>query len=276
MVLQNKVSLNEPVRDLLPTNFADRANGQEITLLDLADQHSGLPRDPGNLVPANPLNPYADYTTDKLSEFLKKHGLAKPEKSASQYSNVGFGLLGYALASRAGLSYEHLVRQEITQPLGMQDTVETLSPEQRKRLIQGYDASFNPVPPWDFDATAGSGALRSTASDMLTYLDANLHPEKYAAGQPGSSAGSLPATIAMSHGPQADAPDVGGKIGLGWFIDPHPPHWIDHNGGTGGYGSFIRFCPEQDWGFVILYNRASPDLRFVDSVRVAAAQLLSG
>src|SRR5258708_22779850 len=56
MVLQKKVNLDQPVRELLPTSFADKPDGEEITLLDLADQHSALPREPDNLVPLNPLN----------------------------------------------------------------------------------------------------------------------------------------------------------------------------------------------------------------------------
>jgi CubicO group peptidase (beta-lactamase class C family) len=74
----------------------------------------------------------------------------------------------------------------------------------------------------------------------------------------------------------ADAPEIGGKVGLGWFINPNPPHWLDHNGGTGAYGSFARFCPEQDCAVVVLYNRDSPDPRFVDMVGINITQLLLG
>ncbi len=64
--------------------------------------------------------------------------------------------------------------------LQIHNTIVTMSPAQRKRLIQGYDGLFNRVDPEDVDVWAGEGALKSTASDMLTYLDANLRPEKYA------------------------------------------------------------------------------------------------
>ncbi len=82
----------------------------------------------------------------------------------------------------------------------MHDTVVTLSSAQRKRLIQGYDDLFNLGDPWDFGVFAGAGALKSTASDRLTYLDANLHPEKYAAGAaPGSTLIEEPAEVAALH-----------------------------------------------------------------------------
>jgi len=262
MVVQKKVSLNEPVRALLPAGFAGQPNAHEITLLDLSTQNSGLPRMPDNFKPKDESNPYANYDTRLLGEFLTKHGLAKPAQTKFLYSNLGFGLLGYALSQRAGLAYARLVQTEITGPLQMRDTIVTMSPPQRARLIQGYDGSFNRAGPWDFDAFAGAGSLKSTASDMLTYLDANLHPEKYAAGAPlGSPAATLPAAVALAHEPRADA-GADGKIALAWLGDPKL-HYLWHNGGTGGYGSFASFNPAQDWAVVVLYNRFDGDQRFL-------------
>jgi len=56
-------------------------------------------------------------------------------------------------------------------PLGMSDTVVSLSPAQKVRFIQGHTADHRPGHAWDIDALAGAGALRSTASDMLTFVD---------------------------------------------------------------------------------------------------------
>jgi len=133
---------------------------------------------PNNLKPKNPFDPYADYDAPQLGEFLTKHGLMKPVQTNLLYSNLGFALLGFALTELEGASYAQLVQTEITSPLHMHDTVVRLSSAQQKRLIQGFDNLFNLAYPWDFGVFAGTGALKSTASDMLTYLDANLHPEK--------------------------------------------------------------------------------------------------
>ena len=284
MVVQKKVSLSEPVRALLPPGFAGQPSAREITLLDLATQHSGLPRMPDNFysniyinIPyASALysfNPYAHYHTPQLSEFLTKHGLAKPRQARFLYSNLGFALLGYGLSQRAGVSYAQLVQSEITVPLHIHDTVVTMSSAQRKRLIQGYNRSFYRAGPWDFDVFAGAGALKSTASDMLTYLDANLHPEKYEAGAaPASPASTLPAAVALDHERRADA---GGRdIALAWILGSDHSFW--HNGGTGGYGSFAEFNPDGDWALIALHNRDDPDPRFVDCVGVNVSALLSG
>ena len=61
MVEQKSVTLDEPVRELLPPGTVSKpASGPEITLLDLATQHSGLPRLPDNLRPKVQSDPYAD------------------------------------------------------------------------------------------------------------------------------------------------------------------------------------------------------------------------
>ena len=176
MVTQHEVRLNEPVRELLPAGAVAKPEGAEITLLDLAEQHSGLPRMPDNFHPADPQDPYADYRPANLYEFLAKHGVGKPENPGFNYSNLGLGLLGQALANRAAMTYPELLKTQITGPLALNDTVVKLSPEQDKRFARGHNPQHQVVHPWNLDALAGAGAIRSTAADMLTYLEAQLHP----------------------------------------------------------------------------------------------------
>ena len=140
MVAQQKVKLDEPVRELLPPGTVAKPAGAEITLLDLATQQSGLPRMPDNFHPADEADPYADYRPANLYEFISKHGVSKPASTGFNYSNLGLGLLGQALANRAGMTYPELLRAEITGPLEMHDTVVKLSPEQEKRFAQGHTA----------------------------------------------------------------------------------------------------------------------------------------
>src|SRR5262249_26148763 len=182
MAAQGKVKLNEPVRELLPPGTAAKPNGSEITLLDLATQHSGLPGLPDNFKPVDIRNPYADYHPARLYAYMSKRGVARPAHPPFFYSNLGLGLLGQALANRAGTTYPKLIQQEITAALGMGDTAVVLSSEQRERVLQGHSGNGDhpPVHAWDLDALAGAGGIRSTAGDMLTYLEAQLHPEKSA------------------------------------------------------------------------------------------------
>lgn len=252
MAEQGKVRLDEPVRALLPPGTVEKPAGPEITLLDLVTQHSGLSRLPDNLGLADPANPYAAYHALELYQFLARHGVAMPTPASYLYSNLGVGLLGQALADRAGMSYAQLLREEVTAPLQLDDTGVSLSSGQQARLIQGHAADYRPARPWDFDALAGAGAVRSTAADMLSYLAANLDPQGVPAGSSPASH-TLAAALKESHELRADAgPDM--RIAFAWHYNTRTQtYW--HNGGTGGYSSFAFFNPKGGYAAVVLLNR---------------------
>jgi len=145
MVEQGKVKLDDPVRELLPTGTVQKPAGSEITLLDIATQHSGLPRMPDNFKPADESNPYADYHAADMYAFLARHGVQRPDKAAFLYSNYGFGLLGQALSVRGGEPYPQLLKDEVLDPLGMHDTTIALSPEQQARFLPGHTGDHRPA-----------------------------------------------------------------------------------------------------------------------------------
>jgi len=256
MVAQEKVKLDTPVRELLPLGTVAKPQGNEITLLDLVTQHSGLPRMPDNFSPADPANPYADYRAANLYQFVGKYGVARPAAAGFLYSNLGVGLLGQALANRATTSYADLVKQAVIDPLGLKDTVIKLSADQQRRFIQGHsgDPQSTPAHAWDLDVLAGAGAIRSTAGDMLTYLEANLHPEKLAAPRStNANARTLSSALVQSHELRTDA-GPGMRIGFAWlYITETGEYW--HNGGTGGYSSYCFFNPKQNYAAVVLVNK---------------------
>ena len=277
MVEQGKVNLDDPVRELLPAGtVAKPASGAEITLLDLSDQHSGLPRMPDNFHPADPANPYADYNAKLLYEFIGKQGVAIPPNAPFMYSNLGVGLLGQALADRAEMSYADLLREEVTGPLGMHDTAIGLTPEMKARFIEGHDGQHRAAHAWDLDAFAGAGGIRSTAEDMLTYLEAQLHPENLAKSAVASPQGkTLPAAIAMCHVVHAEV-EPGMHIALNWFRnDVTGSYW--HNGATGGYSSYALFNPDKDFAVIVLSNTTiSGTGSFADKLGEHVAQRLAG
>ncbi|MGA7155359.1 MAG: serine hydrolase [Acidobacteriaceae bacterium] len=218
MVQQAQVQLDEPVRELLPPGTVDKpTTGAEITLLDISDQHAAFPRMPDNFHPADVNNPYADYNAKDLYAYIGKHGVAHPADAPFVYSNVAVGLLGQALADRAGVPYPTLLHEQVTGPLKMTDTAIALTPAMRARFIQGYDGNGTAAHAWDLDALAGAGAIRSDAADMLTYLEAQLHPDHLPAGVLTHRDGkTLPAAIAQSHIIRAEVGD-GMHIALNWF-----------------------------------------------------------
>ncbi len=246
MVVRGEVKLDDPVAKLLPAAVkVPGRDGREITLLDLSNQVSGLPRLPGNLKPADGGDPYADYGPAKLYEFLSGHALTRAIGEKYEYSNLGVGLLGHALAWKAGVSYEELVRRRVLEPLGMSDTAITLPESMKARLAVPTGPSLRPVKPWAFDALAGAGALRSTANDMLKLLTAAMGLRE----TPLRRAFDLMLEKRRSTGTD------GLDIGLGWHVwNKYGTEIVWHNGGTGGFRSFAGFAPAKKTGVVVLCN----------------------
>jgi CubicO group peptidase (beta-lactamase class C family) len=245
MARAGEVQLDDPVANYVPESVTvPSRDGKPITLAMLATQTSGLPRLPANMAPADQANPYADYTVEQLYAFLSSYTLPRDPGSQYEYSNLGMGLLGHALARRAATSFEDLVAARITTPLGMRDTRITLTADLRDRLATGHDATGRPVANWDIPTLAGAGALRSTVDDMLTFLQANL-----------DSTSVLWPAASATHGARVETGVENLAVGLGWHIFTRPTGRIVwHNGGTGGYHSFAGFDPERGMGVVVLAN----------------------
>jgi CubicO group peptidase (beta-lactamase class C family) len=202
--------------------------------------------------------------------------VAKPASTSFLYSNLGFGLLGQALANRAQTSYPELLKAQVAGPLQMTDTVITLTPEQQRRFIEGHDARHNPAHAWDLDAFAGAGAIRSTASDMLKYLEANLHPETLKLSSTvATPAKTLEAALEMSHELRADVA-TSMRIAFAWLYKTDTgSYW--HNGGTGGYSSYALFNPKGNYAVVVLFNTTvSNNGSFADRLGEHISERLSG
>jgi D-alanyl-D-alanine-carboxypeptidase/D-alanyl-D-alanine-endopeptidase len=249
MVRRGEVKLDDPASKYLPASVRlPSRNGKEITLLDLTTQTSGLPRLPGNMAPKDPKNPYADYTVEQLYDFLSHYTLTRDIGEKYEYSNVGVGLLGHVLARKAGMTYEELVKKRILEPLEMRDTAITLSAPMKARLSPGHDAGGAAAGNWDLPTLAGAGALRSTANDMLKFLAANLD----------TGDGPVPAALRETHRVRRSTGMPELDIGLGWHVfHRFGADLTWHNGGTGGYHSWIGFLAKKHAGAVVLSNSSS-------------------
>jgi CubicO group peptidase (beta-lactamase class C family) len=249
MVKKSEVKLDDPVSKYLPASVhMPSRGGKQITLSDLATHTSGLPRLPDNLKPKDPGNPYADYSVEQMYAFLSSYTLTRDVGSEFEYSNLGVGLLGHAMALKAGTDYETLVRRRICAPLRMSDTCVTLSADLQARLVPGHDARGKPVENWDLPTLAGAGALRSTANDMLKFVAANA----------GLARSELAPAMELSHAARHQAGSSVLSVGLGWHILQRTGGAIVwHNGGTGGYHSFVAFDKAGKRGVVVLVNCAS-------------------
>lgn len=266
MAGRGDVRLDQPVVELLPaaTKVPER-NGRAITLADLSTQSSGLPRLPGNLRPADPTNPYADYTPQLLYAFLAEHQLRRDPGAQYEYSNLGVGLLGHALALRARTSYEALMRERVLAPLKMDHTAITLTPAMRARMSEGHDGAGSVVPLWDIPTLAGAGALRSTLRDMMTLASALVAPPPTPVGR----------AITQALAPRFTAnPSL--SIGLGWHrVILGGDTVVFHNGGTAGFRTFIGMNVRTRTAVVLLTNSSQDNEDLARHVLVPTLPLVA-
>jgi CubicO group peptidase (beta-lactamase class C family) len=249
MVQHGELALSDPVAKFLPATVkVPERGGRVITLQDLSTHTSGLPRMPTNFSPKDVANPYADYSLDQMYQFLSGYTLMRDIGAQYEYSNLGGGLLGHVLARKAGMDYEALVRSRITSPLKMSSTSITLSPEQKSRLATGHNETLNPVSNWDLPTLAGAGAIRSTAHDLLSFLAVPL----------GYTTSALAPSFTRMLSVRKPTGQPGLEVALAWHIfsrDGNDLIW--HNGGTGGYRSFIGYDPKARVGVVVLSNTST-------------------
>lgn len=244
MVLKGKVKLDDPLQQYLPDGVkAPMRNGESIKLVHLSNHTSSLPRMPNNFSPANPANPFADYSEKQLYDFLQGYTLPRDIGSQYEYSNYAAGLLGHVLASKNSTTYEALMVDVIAKPLGQLDTRITLTANMKNHLALGHHQGVQ-VENWDIPTLAGAGAIRSTAVDLLQYVGANM----------GKVKSKLYPAMQLSH-KNSRAAGATPIVGLGWHTTVYPDaEIIWHNGGTGGYRTFAGFTSTGDKGVVVLTN----------------------
>jgi CubicO group peptidase (beta-lactamase class C family) len=279
-IQRGAVRLDQPIQELLPAEVEMAEAARAITLRHLTTHASGLPRVSGRSSPATGIamllfgsDPCAGYTEAHLLDDVRRVELEFEPGAKSSYSNLGMTLLGYLLARRANCTYEELIRREISDPLGMNDTLITPTRDQARRTAQGYRAVLRCGPlllglrsePWfEGNDLGGAGGLRSTAADMLKFLQANMHPE----GHP------LEAALKESHRELARESEQT-SYGMNWVrtrSQTAKTMVIWHNGGTGGFRSFIGFTEDRRAGVLVLSNSSeSVDTLAIELLRDAAA-----
>jgi CubicO group peptidase (beta-lactamase class C family) len=251
MVERGEMKLEDPVSRFLPEAVKmPTRNAKGITLLDLATHMSGLPRDIGGIRSQNRDNPF-DHNADQLYEFLSGYPLATDPGASFLYSNLAMGLLGHAIALKAGADYETLVVERICSPLHMDSTRATLTPELKARMALGHNAQGNRAANFDFQfhTMTGCGGLRSTANDLLKYVSAQV----------GLTQSGLTPVMEKTHVIRHRGVATYGNTAMPWVdcgqSEQTGMELLGHAGGTAGYSAFIGFDRHRRRGVVVLFNR---------------------
>lgn len=253
MVLRRELALDEPVQAVLPQGLKlQDSAGAPLTWADLATHRSGLPRLPDNLRDPSGADPY-DYTREELWRFVAGWKPTQRRDTAWAYSNLGYGLLAEALALRAGLRYEALLRERVLMPLGLPLGLPGLQLALRQPplpgLLPGHDAEGRAVPNWRFDAMAGAGALVGSVRALARYAQAALglfeHP--------------LQPAFELAMRPHGQGPGPNNPVGLGWLIGPlNGRRVFNHDGATAGYASSLFIDPTRRRAALVLANAQVP------------------
>jgi D-alanyl-D-alanine-carboxypeptidase/D-alanyl-D-alanine-endopeptidase len=251
MAEKNEVGLNKPVAKYLPAGFkVPEGNGKTISLLDLATHTSGLPFMPNESTISND-SAAAKYSTADLRRFVASSELRNGVGEKWEYSNIGYWLLSEALASRAGLDYESLLRKRVITPLGLTNTAFALSPEMKANFAAGHNAVLQPSSPIStlliYSIMPAAGGLHSTANDLLKLLAVAMDYEH--SPLDGAMRLTWNTRRPMSHGFEQ---------ALGWtIIREQNSLLIVHDGGTFGYATSIAWDPVRRVGVVVLSNQVA-------------------
>lgn len=242
---EQKIKAGDDIRNYLPESCKNLAyKNTPITLVQLANHTSGIPRLPENLTDQKNFDekdPYHHYTKELLFQYLGKLKLKTVPGTVSEYSNTGMALLGVILEGVYGKSYEALVKEKITEPLHMMHTFQEVPAAEQPQFCTGYDEQGHETPYWNLGDIPGCGGLRSTPEDMMLYLQANLEAQDPA--------------IKRSHATTFQSGKYN-SLGMAWHKQQSlsGDELIWHNGGTYGFSSFMGFYKEKNCGVVVLSN----------------------
>ncbi|WP_422822347.1 class C beta-lactamase [Vreelandella nanhaiensis] len=271
------LSLSDPASHYLPA--LEESAFDDISLLELGTYTAGgLPLQ----FPDNVKN-----ETDMLS-YYRQWEPDFPPGSHRLYSNPSIGLLGYLTAQRLGQPFEALMKNHLFSPLDLDHSFFQVPHQQQANYAFGYSKEDEPirVNPGVLDAEAYG--MKSTAADVLTFVDAHMH---------GSAPDdTLREALEIT---RRGYFNMGGMAqGLGWERYAYPVSieqlragnslemvleanaaerlqpplpasqniWFNKTGSTNGFGAYLAFIPSQQLGIVMLANRNYPN-----QARIAAA-----
>ncbi|SDA38202.1 beta-lactamase class C [Sinorhizobium sp. NFACC03] len=265
-----------------PGKYIPDLSGSAIdkaTLLNLATYTAGgLPLQFPDEVKSN---------ADMLTYFSNWKPGAEPGKER-RYSNPSIGLFGHAAGLAMGSNFATALETELFPKLGLKHSYVTVPRSAMGSYAWGYGKADKPirVNPGMFDAEAYG--VKSSAADMIRFVEANIQPEQF----------DGPVRKALE-GTHIGYFDTGKMIqSLGWEQYPYPvslERLLDGNSGTmameanpatalnppkrpdgatlynktgstSGFGGYVAFVPEKKIGVVMLANRNFPNPERIKAV----------
>lgn len=235
------LSINDPIEKYFPDSIKiPKGKNNDIKIKNLLTHNSGLPLYPTNIDAHTEAQDLLNYSEQNLIDFLQRYELTKEPGTAFNYSNVGYGILGYILEKVHNKSFNQLIKEKITNPLGMERTSLNVAEHPDNNYADGYFKgeiinryrNENCV-------LNGYGGLRSSAKDLLIYMKAQ--------------AGIIvtPLYNAMRKTQEVQFDNNGESVCNGWF---KVKDFINFAGSTKGFFSFVVLNTKTNKIFVMLTN----------------------
>ena len=256
LIAQGQGSLDDPLSAWLPEGTkVPTFEGQPILLRHVVSHTSGLPALPPGVAIVDASDPYAPVDAAMLLAALERSTLTQAPGTSFEYSNFASMLLSDAVARRAGTDFESLLDAKLFTPLGMHGAYVNQRPE-GVRAAAGHLPNGKATPNWRFQTNlAGVGGVRATLDDMVRYVQAQL-------GQVQAPIGD-----ALTRSQQAVNPGGQPPMAMNWMLAELNGHtWHAHEGGTGGFSSFVAFDRKRQRGVVVLSDTALHSLGGLGSV----------
>ncbi|MEP6677158.1 MAG: serine hydrolase [Ferruginibacter sp.] len=249
-VQKGLISLDKTISDYLP-EFSGKP-AAKVTIRQLLNHTSGIP----NYDIIKDFFPGISRRNFSREEYVKVYMdsvLAFKPGTKYLYSSWGFFTLGYIMERVTGKSYPQLMKEDIFDKIGMNNSGSYFHTQIVNKRATGYDYSFGGSTSSDFrdqSNTMGTGDLYSTVEDIFKFhlalgnnslLNAELTAEMFTPGM-------RPA-----------------QYGYGWFNKMFKYTPTDsvasnfHLGTTEGFLAFVRRIPATNSLIVILCNSAPTD-----------------
>jgi CubicO group peptidase (beta-lactamase class C family) len=237
---RGKLSIDDPLGKFLP---AAPEPWKKVMLRQLLSHTGGIPDFSDDPDTTNKLRP--ETSAETLARAAGKPLEFTPGESY-KYSNAGYMLLGWIIEAVSGQSYETFLRENIFQPLGMNDSgydsnTEVI-PQRAAGYVRGPKGLAN-APYIDMHGPYAAGGIYSTPADLLRWTQALF-------GGKVLSAASLEQMTTPVKNDYAFGLQVGMSKGR---------KVISHNGSIYGFNSQLNYYPESQITVIVLANLNSPD-----------------
>ncbi|WP_018300752.1 serine hydrolase [Fangia hongkongensis] len=257
MVDQGKITLTAKLQDNLPKGTTVPSyQGRSITLLDLATHTSGLPREITGLNKNTTFQSNESFNQNRAYKWLSQYQLTIEPGTHYQYSNIGFGLLGNALAYHEKTTYAELIHSYLNQQLEMKNTTVKLTEKQKKDQAKSYWFNGTLIKSnWQFNFNQPSGGVYSTGDDLLRFIQYNLN---LLSGNDFSANQIAHATYIYRDALDNKLRFSDSGMALGWSVDDPEnglPIVLHKNGWVSGFNTWVILLPTEKIGIFSISNK---------------------